>query len=197
VADPRGRFTALWIEHHPTVTAYLRRRLPEPEVDDAVNETFLVAWRRVGEIPDYERPWLLTIANNVAATRMRAVGRQTALRDRVTGSLPDDPDSADLAISRLAISNAWAALSEPDREVLALIVWDRLPQKEAAELLGLSRTAFSVRLVRARRRFAHLLAQNDLQPLREPAANRVSSSLPVSHLDRQMPLESISSTTTA
>lgn len=193
MADPRGRFTALWIEHHPTVTAYLRRRLPEAEVDDAVNETFLVAWRRVAEIPDHERPWLLTIANNVASTRMRAVGRQTALRDRVTGALPDHPDSADRAISRLAISNAWAALTEGDREVLALIVWDRLPQKEAAQLLGLSRTAFSVRLVRARRRFAQLLAQNDLQPQGDIAVSRASK--PVTRLDRPKPLESISSPT--
>ena len=57
---------------------------------------------------------------------------------------------------------AFAHLRENDREVLRLIAWDGLSSDVAAEVLGVSRIAFAVRLHRARRRFAAELTAADL-----------------------------------
>jgi len=164
-AQARARLTQLWLAYQPAVVGYLRRRLPPSEVDDALSETFLVCWRRIEEVPRHERPWLLTIARNVAATRLRTNQRWETLQARV-GAVPHVAHGADeLAVNRLQLRDAWSRLPEPDRELLALVAWDGLSQQEAAQVLGLRRSAFSMRLSRARKNLAALLAHpNSTRP---------------------------------
>ncbi len=57
---------------------------------------------------------------------------------------------------------AFAALRERDREVLRLVAWDGLDAAEAAEVLGVTRLAFTVRLHRARRRLERALEPESL-----------------------------------
>ena len=54
------RFERLYDRHHAHVTAYCRRRVSADRVEDLVAETFLVAWRRIDDVPDGEAglPWL-------------------------------------------------------------------------------------------------------------------------------------------
>jgi len=51
------------------------------------------------------------------------------------------------------VDRALKALSREDREALLLIAWEELTPSQAARSLGISATAFRVRLHRARRRF--------------------------------------------
>ena len=60
---------------------------------------------------------------------------------------------------------------EDVREALLLIAWDDLTPALAAESLGISQTAFRVRLHRARRRLTDLLAE-------QASVNRVSAPQP-------------------
>ncbi|MCZ7379446.1 RNA polymerase sigma factor [Micromonospora sp. WMMC250] len=55
------------------------------------------------------------------------------------------------------LRRAFAALSEPDREVLRLVTWEELDLSATAQVLGCSRTAAAVRLYRARQRLARLM----------------------------------------
>lgn len=57
---------------------------------------------------------------------------------------------------------AIARLREADREVLALVLWERLSHSEVAELLGCSTNAVAVRLHRARARLRRLLEEDQL-----------------------------------
>jgi RNA polymerase sigma-70 factor (ECF subfamily) len=86
--------------------------------------------------------------------------------------------AADLGPERRTIeadelTRAFATLSESDQELLRLIAWDGLGRPEAARVLGIGLTVFSVRLHRARRRLANALSDakdQQQQPRRRPSA---------------------------
>ena len=69
---------------------------------------------------------------------------------------------------------ALGRLSENDREALMLVAWHGLSTARAARAAGCTRTAFGVRLHRARRRLA---AQLDGEPVAlTPAAESMEAS---------------------
>lgn len=45
------RFEGLFGENYPAVRAYALRRAPHDVAQDVAAETFLVAWRRLDEVP--------------------------------------------------------------------------------------------------------------------------------------------------
>lgn len=145
------RFERLFRRHHPAVSSYARRRAPSEVADDVVASTFLVAWRRLDQVPDEPLPWLLAVARNVIATQHRGARRRGALVSRLqrAGERPDPPPADERAGHVVA---ALARLPAGDREAITLIAWDGLQPAEAARVLGQSAAAFRVRLHRARRR---------------------------------------------
>jgi len=163
-AVARARLTELWLAYQPTVAAFLRRRLPPSEVDDAISETFMVCWQKIDTVPKHERPWLLTIARNVAGTRMRTNERWQSQQNQYLTEFSSVSAADEIAVNRIRLQQAWAQLSDIDREILALVAWDNLPQNEAAQILGLTRSAYSVRLTRARKRLADLLVESKPLP---------------------------------
>ena len=82
-------------------------------------------------------------------------------------------DPADRLAERDAVLQAFATLSERDREALRLTAWERLSLADGARAAGVTRTAFAVRVSRARRRLAAALRERDsaidLDHLLEPA----------------------------
>jgi RNA polymerase sigma-70 factor (ECF subfamily) len=145
------RFTCLYDEHFEAVRRYVWRR--EPAIaDDVVAETFLVAWRRLDDVPAEARGWLIGVARNVRLNSRRGAQRQRAVTDRlwVTADFAAEDDSHATDI----VHSALAALSPRDREVLLLAVWDDLDRAASAEVLGCSKANVSLRLHRALRRFA-------------------------------------------
>jgi len=170
---PEERFDRLWAEHAPAVVRYARRHVLPDEVEDVVAETFIVAWRRLDEVPPYGLPWLLGVARNISANVRRSRRRQEALSDRIASDLDDGPSWPEADDDGDTVTTALHRLSDADRELLTLIAWDGLSHEEAAEALGCSRGALKVRLHRARQRFAALLGQGSAEP---PAST--SCSLP-------------------
>jgi RNA polymerase sigma-70 factor (ECF subfamily) len=145
----RERFAQTFEEHFRAVSAYALRRTTPAEAEDAVAETFLVAWRRLDELPEDAKPWLLGVARRVLANQRRAAGRRHALTERVAGVTASEQDPP----RRPDVLQALATLSDVDREVLLLVAWDGLSIEEAATALHCTRTATKVRLHRAKRRF--------------------------------------------
>jgi RNA polymerase sigma-70 factor (ECF subfamily) len=136
------------------VRAYAWRRGPAV-ADDVVAETFLVAWRRIDDVPSgHSLPWLLAVARNVRLNLHRGERRRSALAERLQLTVgpwpqPDAPDQ------RLA--TALAELPELDREVLLLDAWDGLDNTAIAVARGCSRASVAVRKSRARRKLEALL----------------------------------------
>jgi RNA polymerase sigma-70 factor (ECF subfamily) len=166
------RFEGLFRENYAPVRAYALRRAPRDMAQDVVAETFLVAWRRLDDVPVDALPWLYGVARRVLANARRSAERGVALEQRlataaVPVSLADPGDNVgDAEIVRAAL----ARLSERDRETLMLVAWHGLPPARAARAADCTRAAFSVRLHRARARLAAQLAS--VEP---PAAGHVEA----------------------
>ncbi|HXV59030.1 MAG TPA: sigma-70 family RNA polymerase sigma factor [Gaiellaceae bacterium] len=158
-----ARFNRLYELHLEAVRAYAWRRVPAL-ADEIAAETFLVAWRRLDDVPEDARPWLIGVARNVRANLQRGDRRREALVERLGSEPPDDGDLALPLAERDALRTALAAVSETDREILLLAAWDGLDRDEIAEALGCTRAGVAVRLFRARRRLESLLAAGDESP---------------------------------
>ncbi|ROQ05615.1 RNA polymerase sigma-70 factor (ECF subfamily) [Rathayibacter sp. PhB93] len=146
-------FEELFAANFTDLIRFVRRRAPEHLVDDVVAETFLVAWRRRRDLPAHPRPWLFATASNVLRNARRRETREQLIAERVW--LPEAV-AADSSTEIDAL-NALRSLSEADQEVLSLHVWEDLSDTEAAKVLGCSRAAFSMRLSRAKKRYAAIL----------------------------------------
>ena len=150
----------MWREYASAVAAYALRRTSPEAVEDAVAETFLVAWRRLDEVPPEPLPWLYGVARRTLANQRRARARRASLTTRLELELPAlAPQSGDGRVVE-----ALGALSPRDRELLMLVAWEGLTPAEAAVALGTSAVACRVRLHRARRRLAAILSRAAPRP---------------------------------
>jgi RNA polymerase sigma-70 factor (ECF subfamily) len=151
--DDEAVFVELFERTSARVYGYVRRHCDDAECDDIVSEVFLVAWRRLGDVPSDAVPWLLATARNVVGNHWRSRDRRGRLEAelRAVRQLAAGSDPAGLAVERAAMLAALATLSADDRELLLLVGWDGLDAAGAAQVLGCSGTAARARLSRARR----------------------------------------------
>jgi RNA polymerase sigma-70 factor, ECF subfamily len=161
VGDERRRFERLWDEHYDTVLAYARRRTTPEHADDVLDETFLVVWRRLRDVPDDALPWIIGVARRVIANHRRGLRRGQALVSKLSG-LPVEvtPDHAERAPSGQVLP-ALSSLSAKDREALMLVAWEGLEPRRAAVAAGCSAATFSVRYHRARKRLMAAMQEID------------------------------------
>jgi RNA polymerase sigma factor (sigma-70 family) len=143
-------FERLFREHVAAVRAYAARRDPAL-AEDVVADTFATCWRRLPDVPRAELPWLLAVARRSLANARRSRARQSALAERVAAQPAIGVASADVDPR---VAEALAQLSERDREILLLVVWDGLDRAGIARVVGCTQQEVRVRLHRARRRFA-------------------------------------------
>jgi RNA polymerase sigma-70 factor (ECF subfamily) len=152
-------FTGLYDSYQWRVYAYAVSRAGRQLADEVVSEVFLVAWRKLAEVPDDPLPWLLVVARNVIGSEFRASARQQSLAAELRSWTSEAAaDIADQVSERHAVLRALAALSDADREILTLVAWHGLPPHEAARVAGCSTAAYFVRLHRARRRLEHAMS---------------------------------------
>ncbi len=168
----RELFEALYAEHADAVKGYAMRRTDPTRADDVVAEVFLVAWRRLREVPAEARPWLFGVARRVLANERRRVAREGAAIERmgVARALGDQP-AVTVAGDR-TLGEALNALRERDREALLLTSWEGLNHREAARVIGVREATFTVRLHRAKRRLARALER---QPQARTPSNRLET----------------------
>ena len=164
------RFTALYDTHYRQVYGYTVSRAGRRQADEIVSDTFLIAWRRFGEIPSPELPWLLGVARNLIREQVRRSAREESIEAELrtwTASEPTDADPGELVTNRDAVLGALAGLSADDRELLTLVAWHGLTPREAARVIGCSAATYFVRLHLARRRLEQAM---DERPTPAPVA---------------------------
>lgn len=155
-------FEALYAAHGRDVLAYAVRRAPNAQdAADVVADTFLVAWRRLGEVPPAgeARLWLYGVARRVMANQRRSERRRERLSDRLRQELPDALDglAAPPPPEGAGVRAALTELRAEDQEILRLCGWEELTPREIAKVLGISHVAVRSRLHRARRRLSDAL----------------------------------------
>lgn len=141
----KAAFDLLYDRHLPAVHAYLLARTRDRETaQDLHQETFLRAWRNLGEVAPLEiarqRAWLVAVARNLVVDRSRRVHTERAAVERAArspmGAGPPDPaEQAGLARDVAAVDRAIAALPEDQRVLLSLQVMGGLTSAEIGELL--------------------------------------------------------------
>lgn len=155
-APPRLR--EVFEEHGGFVSRSLRRLgVPDADLDDLVQEVFLVVYQRLN---DYEekgraRAWLYSICTRVTRAQQRKVGRR---RERVALEYAEEP-TAPTQLAKLedrqALALGYSFLSKlppEQREVFLLYEVEDLPMAEIALALACPlQTAYS-RLHKARER---------------------------------------------
>lgn len=159
----RSRFTALYDAHSRALLAYSLRRTDPSHAADIVAETFLVAWRRLYDVPPRTdvRPWLFGVARRVLANHRRGDLRRSALAARLATMLvestvlPDEPDDMK------AVHDALGRLSGDDRELITLVSWDGLTPSELAVVFDVPAATVRTRLHRARNRLRAELTADD------------------------------------
>jgi RNA polymerase sigma factor (sigma-70 family) len=172
----RDRFEAMYEANYHRVLGYAMRRMSRDDAADVVAETFLVAWRRLAEVPDGEeaRLWLFGTARRVLANQQRAGRRRIRLSERIRDELVQEvqPTSADSDLNLAAA--ALARLPSEQREVLTLVAWEGLDAGEIAQVCGCSRNAARIRIHRARRRFVRELNRLGGSVKQNPVGGHVS-----------------------
>ncbi len=164
-AEQEDRFRRVYAGNFAALLAYALRRVDQPDdAADIVAETFLVAWRRIRDLPpdDEIRLWLYGVARRVLANHHRGGVRRVRLgerlRQRIIAEVGADPGTE--VPQRMTVQAALNRLGEPDREIVMLTVWEGLPPREVAEVMGMSPNAVRSRLSRARARLRELIGDD-------------------------------------
>ena len=148
-----GAFEELYAAQYGDLLRYALRRVQEPaDAADVVAETWVIAWRRRGDLPpsSERRLWLFGVARRVLANQRRGQLRRSLLADRLREEL-DATVSESFPMDGPAL-NALRQLSPEDQDLLAMRAWEQLTADEMATILGCNPAAVRVRLHRARRR---------------------------------------------
>ena len=122
------------------------------QAQDAVQETFLKAFTRLDSLrePAKFKQWLVSITRNVCHSLRRTETRHaSSALDEAEAQAAVLPNIETRDLHRL-IRGKLMALDEGPREVLLLHYFAGKPQKEIAELLGISPEAAQKRVSRAR-----------------------------------------------
>jgi RNA polymerase sigma-70 factor (ECF subfamily) len=142
--------------HFETVWRSLRRLgVSEPGVDDAAQQVFLVASRRLDDIePGGERRYLLGIALRVASEVRRTVARRREVSIDVAdlaGTPAQDPDEALDQKRALALLATWLdEMPEILRDAFVLFELEELNATDVARLLQVPVGTVASRVRRAR-----------------------------------------------
>ena len=179
------RFEELFARTHAPLMGYAVRRVSDPaDAADVVAETYLVAWRRLDELPPGEetRLWLFGVARRVLANHHRGERRRLALADRLREDL-SGWSPGPVTGQADAVGRAMRRLSEDDRELLTLVAWEGLSRDEVAVTLGVTRAVVRLRLHRARGRLAALLRAEDVDLQRFSVTGHVPAGRANAHPD--------------
>lgn len=157
------RWETLYLSYADQVFAYARLRVGSDDAADVVADTFLVAWRRLEDVPEDALPWLYAAAHNVINNARRAEVRRDALRSRLATKerfeTHDDP--APLIEARADIVAAMRRLPARERDALFLVAWGDVEPRLAAALMGCSPGTFAVRVHRGRQHLMKILASSE------------------------------------
>lgn len=133
----------------PDVRRYAARNCRAADIDDAVQETLLLLYRRVGtlRVVTSFSAWLFAVARRACHRLLRmSVGIPDSLSDDATARLahlrPED--------LRIDLSRAIQSLPQHYREVILLRDIEELSIDEIAAVLGLTRESVKARIHRAR-----------------------------------------------
>ena len=132
----------------------------EALAEDAIQETFLKAWRRLGSLRDEDPgPWLTRIAMNESISTYRRRHRFQALTERF-GRLGVGPRQVS-SEARLDLEHALDQLTAEQRAAVALHYYQDLSVEETARVVRVPVDTMKSRLKTALRRLRELTGSEE------------------------------------
>lgn len=156
-------FEELVHETRDDLLAYAMRRAASPEdAADVLSETYLIAWRKLEQVPpgDSARLWLFGVAANVLRRGAQRQRSSQALIERLASEPQDDAQTESVGREDRtvrALRAGLASLPARDREILTLTAWEGLTPKQIGAVTGIPTNIVRARLHRARARLKRRL----------------------------------------
>jgi RNA polymerase sigma-70 factor (ECF subfamily) len=166
-APLRRSFAEVAEQQLEAVHRYLLLLTADPALaEDLTGDTFekaFRAWRRYDPRRASERTWLCRIARSVALDHFRADARRQRREERFARDRASEEGTPMPGAFSAELAAALGSLTAAEREVIALRIVLDLDSHAAAVVLGISRSACSMRLARALRKLeermeAHVVA---------------------------------------
>lgn len=165
------RVAALFRDHFGFVRRVLRRcGVAEAELDDAVQEVFLVVHRRIDDFEGRasETTWLYAVAVRVASTLRRSASREQARREKAGAQMHALGDAdPERALSRreagALLDRLLDELDGTKRTVFVLAELEGVPVPEIAQIMDANLRTTHSRLRLARKRFNAALERHHAQ----------------------------------
>jgi RNA polymerase sigma-70 factor, ECF subfamily len=161
------RLAGLVRDHYAFVWRLLRRLgLREGDADDAAQQVFLTASRRLHEVePARERAFLYGVAVNVGARARRSLGRRREEPlETASERVAPEPNAEQLLERRQAralLDQLLDEMPEDLRVVFVLFELEELSTPQIAELCGIPIGTAASRLRRAREDFEERVARTE------------------------------------
>jgi len=135
------------------------------EAEDIAQETFLRAWKHLKRFDATRplRPWLLSIASNLASNRHRSAGRYLAALTRAFRDEPTSVTIEEKSSQHLQANDLWKAvqtLNLPDQQIVYLRYFLDLSVAETAEVLQVAEGTVKSRMSRALEKLRNVIQQD-------------------------------------
>lgn len=164
-SDPRDEL----VEHLPSMRAFALSLTHNPAMaDDLVQDAVVKAWSNFDKFEQGTnlRAWLFTILRNTYYSLYRKRRREMEDPDGlIAGQLSEKP-AHDGHLAMNDFREAFAQLTDEQREVLVLVGAEGFSYEDAAEMCGCAVGTIKSRTNRARKRLAelmHLDGEDDLE----------------------------------
>ncbi|QJF53341.1 RNA polymerase sigma factor [Roseobacter ponti] len=162
--DPRDEL----VEHLPAMRAFaISLTRNGATADDMVQDTLVKAWTNIDKFQagTNMRAWLFTILRNTYYSSRRKTRREVADIDGVhTEALAEKP-AHDGRLAMKDFRDAFALLTDEQREALLLVGASGFSYEEAAGMCGVAVGTIKSRTNRARQRLAELMQLDDDEKL--------------------------------
>ena len=171
------------VEHLPAMRAFAMSLTRNPATaDDLVQDTVVKAWSNFDKFQEGTnlRAWLFTILRNSFYSLYRKRSREVEDPEGVMAETISEKPAHDGRLAMADFREAFAELTDEQREVLILVGAEGFSYEEAAEMCGCAVGTIKSRTNRARNRLAELMHLDDDEELEmtDPATLAVVSKIP-------------------
>jgi RNA polymerase sigma-70 factor, ECF subfamily len=135
------------------------------DAEDIAQETFLRAWNHLKHFDPARplRPWLLSIASNLASNRRRSAGRYLMALTRAFRSEPVTTSIEEKSAQHMEANALWKAVQNlgfSDQQIIYLRYFLDLSVHETAEVLNVADGTVKSRLNRALGKLRNIIQQD-------------------------------------
>jgi RNA polymerase sigma-70 factor (ECF subfamily) len=156
----------LVLAHQEAVFRLCYLLLGDPDdAEDVAQETFLRAWNHLRRFDPTRplRPWLLSIASNLASNRRRSAGRYVSALMRAFRNEPAASSIEERSAQHMEAGDLWKAvqtLNVQDQQIVYLRYFLELSVSETAQALNVPEGTVKSRLSRALDRLRGIIQQD-------------------------------------